>query len=277
MRAAEYRDSQARLPPLPLPPVTDYYRGKTVLLTGASSGIGLEMARQLMPLGARVLLVARREDALNTLAARLGPLALVFPADLQPAEGADALVDRVHEAGETVDVLINNAGYGIAGPFVEHASGARGMTELNVSALTQLAARLVPGMAERGTGGVLNVASLGAFAPVPRMAVYAATKAYVLSFTDALHYELRSTGVHVSALCPGPVRTGFGERAEMNDAFFKGAQPVERVAQQGLDGLARNTRRVVPGVLTKLQAFAPRLVPVGPALSITDRISRKAR
>ena len=254
----------------------DYYRGKTVLITGASAGIGREMARQLAPSGARLLLVARSEDALHDLARSLGTEAAVYAADLQPRDAADALADRLEGAGETVDVLVNNAGFGLAGPFLTHAAGASGMADLNVTALTQLTVRLLPDMAARGHGGVLNVASLGSFMPLPRMAVYGATKAYVRSFSEALHHEMRGTGVHVSCLCPGPVQTSFGDRSGMNEAYFKGSVPVETVARQGLEGLAQNRRRVVPGLLAKLQAFAPRVSPVGLGLALTERVTRKA-
>lgn len=254
----------------------DYYSDKTVLVTGASDGIGREMARQLSASGARVLLVARRESAMNELAAELPGEAAVFAADLQPPEAARELAERVTASGETVDVLINNAGFGEAGPFVDHAERASAMIDLNARALTDLTAAFLPGMVARGHGGVLNVASLGAFMPVPRLAVYAATKAYVRSFTEALRWELRGSGVHVTILAPGPVRTGFADRAGMKDAFFDGAVPVETVARKGLEGLAADKRRVVPGLLTKLQVFAPRIAPVELGLAITDKTSQKA-
>ncbi|MEM1056330.1 MAG: SDR family oxidoreductase [Bacteroidota bacterium] len=239
----------------------DFYAGRTVLLTGASSGIGREMACHLAPLGARLILVARREDALRSLAAKVSTEAVVMPHDLGAPGDALALVGRLREADETVDVLINNAGFGLAGPFADHADEAVGMVDLNVRALTQLTAHLLPGMAERGRGGVLNVASLGAFLPVPHLSVYAATKAFVLSFTEALHSEMQGTGVHVSALCPGPVATEFGARSGLQDSYFKVGIPVEAVARAGLAGLAKNKARVVPGLSTKLGAFATRFSP----------------
>jgi short-subunit dehydrogenase len=256
--------------------VQDFYRGRTALVTGASDGIGREMARQLSALGARVLLAARREGALEEVARGLPGEAAVFAADLQPPGAAGDLADRVAEEGETVDVLINNAGFGEAGPFLEHAGRAGAMVDLNCRALTELTARFLPGMVARGRGGVLNVASLGAYMPVPRLAVYAATKAFVRSFTEALSWELRGTGVHVTNLSPGPVRTGFADRAGMDEAFFDGALPADEVARQALRGLAADTRRVVPGMLTKLQVFAPRVAPVGLGLALTERSSRKA-
>ena len=254
----------------------DFYRGCTALVTGSSDGIGREMARQLSAAGARVLLVARRESALREVADGLPDEAAVFAADLQLPGAAAALADRVEAAGETVDVLVNNAGFGESGPFLEHAGRATAMIDLNCRALTELTARFLPSMVARSRGGVLNVASLGAFMPVPRLAVYAATKAFVRSFTEALAWEVRGTGVHVTNLCPGPVRTGFGDRAGMDEAFFKGAVPVERVAREALEGLAGGQRRVVPGALTKLQVLATRLAPTGPGLALTERVSRKA-
>lgn len=257
-----------------------YYRGRTALVTGASSGIGADLARQLGAAGARVLLVARRERALSEVAGavvRAGGTAAVFAADLEPAGAAGALADRVDEAGETVDVLVNNAGFGAQGPLLETDVGqVEGMVGLNVAALTGLTRRLAPGMVARGRGGVLNVASIAAFTPAPGFAVYAATKAYVLSFTEALWAELRDTPVHVTCLCPGPVRTEFGDRAGMADRFFAGALPSGRVAREGLDGLAAGRRRVVPGWTNKVQTAATRLVPPAALLRATGLIVDRA-
>ena len=238
------------------------------------------MARQLGAAGARALLVARSEDALHRTAEQVrhrGGVAVVFVADLEPDDAPATLVDRLGEAGETVDILVNNAGFGVQGPLLDHGpEAAEGMVGVNVAALTSLTRRLLPGMMERGIGGVLNVASIAAFAPSPRFAVYAATKAYVLSFTEAVHAEMRATGVHVTCLCPGPVETSFGERAGMDEAFFSGALPAEAVARAGLRGLAANTRRVVPGWTNKVQAAATRFVPTGPTLRVTEAIMARA-
>lgn len=250
----------------------DYYANRTVLVTGASSGIGREMALHLGRMGARLLLVARREDALYALAGEIASEAVVLAHDLGTPGAADALADRLRQSGERVDVLVNNAGFGFAGPFVDHAEDAVGMVDLNVRALTHLTGRLLPAMVERGSGGVLNVASLGGFLPVPHFAVYGATKAYVLSFTEALHTELRGSGVHASALCPGPVATGFGDRSGLKDRYFDVGLPVEAVAQAGLKGLAANKARVVPGWSTKVAAFATRFAPPG----FARRVGQKA-
>ncbi len=258
--------------------MTDFYRGRTALVTGASSGIGAETARQLGAAGARVILVARREDALTGVAQDIrqrGGTAVVVAADLEPAGAAQALVDRLGD--ETVDVLVNNAGFGVQGPFLDADVGAaEGMVGLNVAALTGLTRRLMPGMIDRRRGGVLNVASIAAFTPAPSFAVYAATKAYVVSFSEALHQETRGTGVRVTCLCPGPVRTEFGDRAGMADAFFSGAASSEEVARAGLAGLARDRRRVVPGWFNKVQTAATRFVPRGALLKATGAIMKRA-
>ena len=258
--------------------MTDYYRGRTALVTGASSGIGAEMARQLGAAGARVVLVARRQDALAGVAESVrqrGGTAVVVAADLEPAGAAQALADRLSD--ETIDVLVNNAGFGVQGPFLD--AGVRavdGMVGLNVAALTGLTRRLMPGMVHRQRGGVLNVASVAAFTPAPSFAVYAATKAYVLSLSEALYQETRGTGVHVTCLCPGPVETEFGGRAGMADAFFSGAASSERVARAGLAGLAEDRRRVVPGWSNKVQTAATRFVPRGVLLRATSLIMKRA-
>lgn len=260
--------------------MTDFYRGRTALVTGASSGIGADMARQLGAAGAHVVLVARAEGALSTVAGEIGSAggtATVLAADLEPPDAPAALVDRLTEAGLEVDVLVNNAGFGIQGPFLTAtAEQTEGMVGLNVVALTSLTRRLLPGMLERRRGGVLNVASVAAFVPAPRFAVYAATKAYVLSFSEALWAECRGTGVHVSCLCPGPVRTGFADRAGMADAFFSGAVPSDEVARLGLDGLAAGRRRVVPGLINKVQTVAVRFVPTQAVLAATTAIMKRA-
>lgn len=249
----------------------EFYAHRTVCLTGASAGIGREMARLLAPMGARLLLVARREDALTALADELATEAVVVAHDLGTPGATDALADRLTEAGETVDVLINNAGYGLAGPFLDHAPDAIGMVDLNVRAITQLTARLLPAMAERGRGGVLTVASIAAFQPTPHFAVYGATKAYAQAFSEALHHELLGTGVHATALCPGPVPTEFGTRSGLSDRYFRVGLSAEAVARAGLQGLAANRARVVPGLSTKLAAFGTRLVPPGIVRAVARR------
>ncbi len=260
--------------------MTDFYRGRTALVTGASSGIGADMARQLGAAGAHVVLIARSEEALAAVADEIrgaGGTATVIAADLEPRDAAAALTARLGAAGVEVDVLINNAGFGAQGPFLDaSAEQAEGMVGLNAMALTSLTRRLLPAMVARGRGGVLNVASTAAFVPAPSFAVYAATKAYVLSFSSALRAETRGTGVHVSCLCPGPVRTGFADRAGMDDAFFAGSLPSATVARQGLAGLASNTRRVVPGLSNKVLAVAAKLGPTALGIAVAGSVMKKA-
>ena len=260
--------------------MADLYHDRTVLVTGASSGIGAAMARDLGARGARVLLVARRGDALEAVARDVrdrGGQAVVLEADLEPPGAAEVLAERVLEAGDTVDVLVNNAGFGVRSRVLEvEPSATAGMVTLNVLALTSLTRLLLPAMVERGRGGVLNVASIAAFTPAPYFAVYAATKAYVLSFSEALGAELYGTGVACSCLCPGPVATGFGDRAGVSAGFFSDGLSAEAVARAGLEGLARGRRRVVPGLWNKVQTAATRFVPPGVAIRTAQSIMRRA-
>src|SRR3954469_20394085 len=205
---------------------------QTALITGASGGIGLELARVFAAHGYDLVLVARSGGKLEELAAELrtghGIAARVIAKDLARPESPEDLARELEAAGVTVDVLINNAGFATFGPFVAadlHAELEE--LQLNVVTLTHLTKKLLPGMVARRRGGVLNVASTAAFQPGPFMAIYYATKAYVLSFSEALAEELAGTGVSVTALCPGPTATGFQQRAAMQDSkLFSGLLKV---------------------------------------------------
>jgi short-subunit dehydrogenase len=232
----------------------------TAVVTGASSGLGRELAVLLAARGERVLAVARRAEALDELQAtspRIEPVV----ADLATAEGRDALVERVRD----VDVLVNNAGFGFLGPFVTAPPAVtHEMTEVNVVALTDLTARWLPGMLERGAGRVVNVASTAAFQPGPLMAVYYATKAYVLSFTEALAEELRGTGVTATAFCPGAFSSGFQSVAGLEGSRLVRGRRLPTSADMASAALAamdRGTVVAVPGALNKAGAVAPRFAP----------------
>jgi uncharacterized protein len=254
-------------------------RAGTVLITGASSGIGRELARLYAADGAGLVLVARSQDRLRELAAELvaqyGAQAQILPADLSepgsPGEIADALAHQHID----VDVLVNNAGFGAHGSVAElGAQRQLDMIDVNVAALTQLTALLLPGMLERRTGAILNVASTAGFQPGPNQAVYCATKAYVLSFTEALAEEVRGSGVRVSCLAPGPTDTGFAAQAGMGSTllFRWGVMDAARVARAGHDGLRRGKTLVIPGVRNRVIAFSVRLSPRALVTKIAGRL-----
>ena len=233
------------------------------LITGASAGLGVEFARQCVARGQEVVLVARRLDRLNQVAADIGN-AHVIAADLSEHGAATKVVAEAMTRGLWVSTLINNAGFGLRGRFDELPLDRQlEMVDLNIRALTNLSFVVINDMVLKGGGSILNVASTAAFQPGPKMAVYFATKAFVLSFTEALHEEWRDRGIKVSALCPGPTRTEFGEVAGIGslgsfDRFSMEAAPVVRA---GLDGLERNQAVVIPGTTNKLGAFSTRLAP----------------
>ena len=233
------------------------------LITGASAGLGVDFARQLSADGARLVLVARRKERLDALAAELGN-ARTIALDLSEPGASERLMVDLASHGEHVDLLVNNAGFGLGGRFAaQDGAKLRQMIDLNCGVLTELARAVVPGMIERGRGGILNVASTAAFQPGPGMAVYFATKAFVLSFTEALHEELSPNGIHVSALCPGPTATEFSEVAGFGKSgqFAKLAAQSGPVVAAGLAGLKRNRAVVVPGVMNKTGAQGHRFLP----------------
>lgn len=239
---------------------------ETVLVTGASSGIGLELAKRFANDGARVVLSARSEDKLQELAEEFrqaGGQADVFPCDLSEPDAARQLCERLSDARIEIDVLVNNAGFGALGKVADlSVDRQQSMIRLNIEALTMLTRHLLPGMLERGQGGVLNVASTAAFVPGPNMAVYYASKAYVLSFSEALRHELKETPISVSCLCPGATKTGFGADSGMGETeIFEKAMAVEKVADAAYQGYRQNKAIVIPGKMNWLISQSPRLLP----------------
>jgi short-subunit dehydrogenase len=244
-----------------LPPAS---ADSTALITGASSGIGAELARVLARCGHNVTLVARREERLTELAQQLsgehGVRAETMARDLAEPQERDALERDIDGLGLTVEVLCNNAGFGSAAPFIKlDREREVNMMRLNCEAVVDLCARYAPAMVQRGRGAILNVASTAAFQPLPGQSTYAASKAFVLSFSEALHQELGRNGVAVTALCPGPVRTEFAEiagigRLESSTPSFLWAT-AQSVAEAGVDGLRANRRVVIPGGLNRVAAL----------------------
>jgi uncharacterized protein len=234
---------------------------RTALVTGASGGIGEEFARLLAADGYRLVLVARREDTLNELGKALGNGHRVVAADLSCRGEAE----RVAVEAGRVDVLINNAGHADFGPFAEaDLAKTVGMMELNMVSLTILTRLIVDDMRERREGRILNVASTAAFQAGPLMAVYYATKAYVLSFSEALAEELRGSGVTVTALCPGTTASGFQARAEMESSRLVKGRTLARasdVARIGYRAMQRGDVMVVPGLRNKILASSVRVTP----------------
>jgi short-subunit dehydrogenase len=231
------------------------YPFSRALVTGASSGIGEAIAHELGTAGVALVLVARREDRLQELAARY-PGSEVLAADLQTPEGRSLVEQRLASEDEPVDLLVNNAGFGTSGAFATlDADRVQGEIELNITALTRLTRAALPRMQEAGRGWVLNVASVVAFQPAPYLNVYAATKAYVQSFSDGLHEELRGTGVTVTSLCPGLTKTEF--QSVSNTSHYTKQYPAiawltaERVAREGLADCVRGKALSVPGAQYK--------------------------
>jgi short-subunit dehydrogenase len=244
---------------------------RTAIVTGASSGIGEAIARELARRGHGVTLVARRADRLETLAselARTGVRAEVLATDLADRQARATLLDRVDDLGLTPEILVNNAGLSTFGPVAKSDPVAEmNMIEVDVVAIADLCSRVLPGMVERHRGAVLNVASTGAFQPLPGQAGYGAGKAFVLSYSESLSGELRGTGVTVSVLCPGPVDTGFGERAGISKEDAEAALPAfmwetpELVARVGIDALERGKTVVIPGTANRVAAHLGHLAP----------------
>jgi len=248
-----------------------------VLITGASSGIGAALAKVFAAHGHELALVARRGDRLEALADEIAaterPRPTVFTADLERRDGASAIAAELSSRGLEPAIVVNNAGFGLRGEAATLSRDEQlAMIDLNVRALTELSLMFVDSVA-RHRGGILNVASLAAFLPGPGMAVYYASKAYVLSFSEALHRELSGSGVHVTALCPGPVPTEFQTRAGLSlpAAARMLELSAERVAQIGYDAFMAGQRVVIAGIGNRLAVSFMRLVPHALLLRLVDQ------
>jgi len=243
-------------------------RGKWALVTGASSGLGADFARRLGERGVNTVLVARREEPMQELSAELAERyrvqAVVVPMDLAEADAPRKLFDQLTADGVEIEILINNAGFGIYGDFVDITwEREREMLQLNIVTLTELTKRFLKPMVERGSGHVLQVASVAAYQPSPTYAAYSATKAYVLSFGEAVAHELRGTGVTMTVLSPGAVATEFLKVAGQRPQFAQRISmiPSRAVTEAGVRAMLRGRASVVPGVVNILAVLATRLLP----------------
>jgi short-subunit dehydrogenase len=253
------------------------------VITGASSGIGAALARVFARHGHELVLVARRQDKLAALAAEIvrsgRPESLVLPLDLGQWGASGQIGEALAARGLAPQFIVNNAAFGLLGKAAALDRDEQlAMIDLNVRALTDLSLAFIDSLA-RHRGGILNVASVAAFLPGPGMAVYYATKGYVLSFSDALHYELRKQGIRVTVLCPGPVKTEFQARSGIPEANLPRmlVQPAESVAEAGYRGLMLGRRCVVPGFFNKVVTFLPRLLPRRLLLAAIDAGQNRRR
>ena len=251
------------------------YQGTTALVTGASKGLGRAYALELARRGARVILLARSEDDLRKLAAQIGDRAEVIAGDLATPDGPDRIVRELRDRGLTVDLLLNNAGAGSAGPFLSRPLEPQLMSVgLNIDGLLALTHAIGSDMVARGSGGIINVSSTAAFQPMPYQASYAATKAFVLSFTEALAEEVRGTGVHVMAAHPGAIATGFFDGTTAT--IGHGADTPETVAAATLDDFARRRSVSYPGrAVNRIMTWPARLLPRGATARVTRAFNRR--
>ena len=254
------------------------YPFTSALVTGASSGIGAEMARVLGEAGVPTVLVARRADRLTEIANRYDGFE-VLEADLLTPDGRAATAARVTSSADPVDLVVNNAGFGTSGVFHElDADRLADEVELNVKALTELSHAALTAMVPRGRGYLLNVSSVASFQASPGLGVYAATKAYVTSLTEALHSEVKASGVHVTALCPGLTKTEFQENSNTDGLVSKvpglAWTTVEQVASTGLRDVASNKTLSVPGALYKVAVTSSDILPRSITRFVSGSITR---
>src|SRR5450631_277850 len=256
---------------------------RVTLITGASAGIGTELARVFASNGHRVVLVARRADRLAALAGEIGAAGgaapIVIPCDLEQPDAGEKIAAALAAQGVEVEYLVNNAGYGLFGRAVERDRAEQlGIIAVNIRALTDLSLRFADSLI-RHRGGILNVGSIAGFLPGPGMAVYYASKAYVLSFTEALRAELAPLGLRVTVVCPGPVPSEFQARAGFLPGFDSAILNVSAsdVAKAGYRGLMANKRAVLPGLGIKMVPFLLRLFPRGFILAAVGRLQLRRR
>lgn len=258
---------------------------QTALVTGASTGIGYALAKRFAEGGYDLVIIARNQARLDEVAAELedayGVSVTVLAMDLAARSAPDEVFRFLQGASLTIDVLVNNAGFGFRGPFAqEEVANALEMIQLNVTALVHLTGLLLPGMLERRNGKILNVGSTASYQPGPFMAVYYATKAFVLHFSEAIGHELRGTGVTVTALNPGPTESEFHHRASdsVPNLMRRGmAMDARRVAEVGYDALMKGRSVVIPGFKNNVLSVGPRFLPRSVVLRVVNFLNRDAR
>jgi short-subunit dehydrogenase len=257
---------------------TGDFRNRWALVTGASAGIGVALARELASQGAKLILTARRRDRLDALAAELrgrGCEVVTVAADLNDPAAPRRIYDATEGAGIEVDILINNAGLGLYGAMHTNPMEQElGQIRVNCEAMVGIARLFVPRMVERGRGWVLITASTASFQPVPYMSTYAATKAFDRFFALGLAQEVTRYGVKVTALCPGATESEFFDVAHAGIFRKRGVQPAEEVARLGLTALARGQRTIVPNLSGRVTAFVVRFVPVGVITYFVEKMAK---
>jgi short-subunit dehydrogenase len=261
--------------------VESHWRGRTALVTGASSGIGRAFALDLAEGGCHLILTARRLERLEDVQRQLSRFKVridIVPADLAVPDGAARLVDHVERLDVNVDLLVNNAGIGVAGEFATTPwDRDRQMVQLNVVSVLELTKRLLPPMLQRGSGDIIFIGSVVGYMPVPLLAHYAATKAFVRSFAEALAHETRGTGVHITLVSPGTTATDWFSSAGYGKPV-RGSSPLvgtaEQVAAAALRGAAHAERAVVPGVANWIMATTGKVLPTGLVMRVAERIQR---
>ena len=252
------------------------YKDKTILITGASSGIGEVFAKRLDQLGANLILTARSKNKLEDLASRMNN-AIVIDGDLSNKEFSDNLYNEIISRKIDVDILINNAGFGFSGLFLESdKKNYEEMLNLNIYSLTRLTHLFLKDMVSRKSGGIINISSLASFQPMPYFAVYAATKSYVTSFTIALYEEYRQQGINILGVCPGYTKTNFNKRAQMSTQTIPGyMMSSEAVVEQSLKAFKNKKYILINGKINSFVKFITSILPQKLALKITKNIIKK--
>ena len=262
----------------------NHQEARTALITGASGGIGYELAKLFAADGINLVLIARTRDKLETLASELKSIQThVFVADLSLKSKADELYDFTQQNSIRIDYLVNNAGFGIRNSFADtDVKDILEMLDLNVTALTHLTRLFLPAMLQQKYGRILNVASTAAFQPGPWMSVYYASKAYVLSFSEALSFELKDTGVTVTALCPGPTGTGFQERASgesmrLMKSKMMAVMEAAPVAKAGYDAMMSGKKVIIPGLMNQVLAIGAKVGPTSMSTAIAGNLNKNKK
>lgn len=252
---------------------------KTALITGASSGIGFELARCFARHGYHLVVIGRNREALEKLSHECSNVTVTpFVQDLSDPHAASVIFEKIRQQGISIDILINNAGFGLWGEFADtNIEEEQKMVEIQINCLMSLTKQALPFLKKKGDGYILNVGSVYSFSPVPCQSVYAASKAFLLSFSQSLREELKESGISVTLLCPGITNTSFRTRAGMKDKKSKMSMDAKSVAEAGFHGMMKKKFLVIPGAVNKVYVFVARLLPVGLVASVVRWITYSVR